>query len=110
MRSVCFADGSVRRLRGALEDPTLLRSSLAAGLKLVQDVGEPLPSRQPEGFWLYGLSQLGLQERDLYDFVTKGLSDKIELHTYDADQFFDFQLMGFLGHMLGSFSGRGGLG
>jgi hypothetical protein len=107
---VCFADGSVRRLRGSLDDPTLLALFTRSGSELVQDVGEPLSSRQRERFWLDGLSQLGVPERDLYDFVTKGLSDKVMLHTYDADQFFDFQLVGFLGQMLGSFSGRRGWG
>lgn len=107
---VSFADGSVRRLPSTLDDATLLAVFTSRGGEVVQDVGEPSLNRQPGTFWLSGLAQLGIQERDLYDFVTKGLSDKIVLHTYDADLFFDFRLVGFLGQMMGTFSGRQGFG
>lgn len=107
---VCFADGSVRRLPSTLDDAALLAVFTSRGGEVVQNVGEPTLNRQPGAFWLSGLAQLGIQERDLYDFVTKGLSDKILLHTYDADLFFDFRLVGFLGQMMGTFSGRQGFG
>ena len=107
---VSFADGSVRRLPGTLDDANLMAVFTKRGGEVVQDVGEPTLTRQPGTFWFSELSRLGFQERDLYDFVTKGLSDKIVLHTYDADLFFDFRLIGFLGQMMGTFSGRQGFG
>ena len=45
-------------------------------------------TRQSNMFWLSSLAGRGFQERERYDFVTKGLNDKITLHTYDADLFF----------------------
>jgi len=43
------------------------------------------------------------------DFITRGLGNQIGMHVYDASPFFDFNLTGFLGEMLGSFrTGRGG--
>jgi hypothetical protein len=107
---VCFADGSVRLLRGSLGDANLMGVFTSRGGEIVENVGEPTMTRQSNMFWLSSLAGLGFQERELYDFVTKGLADKITLHTYDADLFFDFRLIGFLGQMMGSFSGRQGWG
>jgi hypothetical protein len=107
---VSFADGSVRGLPGTRDDAALLALFTSRGGEEVQYVGEPTLTNQPSTFWFSELSRLGIQERDLYDFVTKGLSDKIVLHTYDADLFFDFRLIGFLGQMMGTFSGRQGFG
>jgi len=42
------------------------------------------------------------------EFLSKGISNQIGLHVYDASPFFDFNLTGTLGEMMGSF--RGGRG
>jgi hypothetical protein len=107
---VCFADGSVRQLPDTLDDQTLRALFTRRGSEVVQQVGEPIPSRQRR---MLGLDELLLDpitEWDLYEFVTRGLSNKASMHVYDADPLFDFQLIGFLGQAVGDFAGRRGIG
>ena len=45
------------------------------------------------------------------EFLLRGIGNQIGMHVYDASPFFDFNLTGFLGEMMGSFrGGRGGFG
>jgi len=44
-------------------------------------------------------------------FLAQGIGNQIGMHVYDGSPFFDFNLTGFLGEMMGSFrGGRGGFG
>ncbi len=42
------------------------------------------------------------------EFLSKGLGNQISMHVYDASPFFDFNLTGTLGEMLGTFNGGRG--
>ena len=47
-------------------------------------------------------------EASVREFLSKGIGNQIGLHVYDASPFFEFNLTGFLGEMMGSFRGGGG--
>ncbi|MBW3539090.1 MAG: hypothetical protein KY476_02360 [Planctomycetes bacterium] len=47
---------------------------------------------------------------DLKQFAMKGLGTQVGFHIYDAETMFEFNLTGFLGNALGSFSGRNWFG
>ncbi|MCU0961195.1 MAG: DUF1559 domain-containing protein [Pirellulaceae bacterium] len=109
---VCFADGSVLALRNTLSDQDLRALVTRSGGETTPDLDRmqadmPRPVRL---FWIPGVSGLGITQKDAYEFMVQGVGDQVGLHTYDADQFFDFQLMGFLGQMAGNFAGRRGGG
>ncbi|MHB8861463.1 MAG: DUF1559 family PulG-like putative transporter [Pirellulaceae bacterium] len=107
---VGFADGSVRLLPATIDDPTLRALFTREGGEVVPEIPDAGPRPRRGIFGLSAMLPGGLTEHDLHDFVVNGLGDQIALHTYDADQFFDFQLIGSLGQALGSFSGRRGFG
>lgn len=65
-------------------------------------------SNVPIGLRVLGVKQ-GPPAAAVEEFLTKGIGNQIGMHVYDASPFFDFNLTGFLGEMLGSFRmGRGG--
>lgn len=113
-RLVVLCDGSVGRLSETIDEKTARALITRAGGEVIQHEGnvEPVPRRPTRRDDPFGLNQLThgmLDEREVYEFVTQGLGDRIALHVYDADPLFDFQLVGFLGRMLGSFAaGRPG--
>ena len=108
--AVGFADGSARFLPDSIDEQTLRALLTRSGGEVVQQTGEPVPFRRNRSFLLRDLGIGELTERDLYQFVAKGIGNKVSMHVYDADQLFDFQLIGFLGQAMGSFGGRQGVG
>jgi hypothetical protein len=107
---VLMADGSVRKLTPAVTDDEFRKAMLRSDGEVVADFGESVPSstrRRRSGF--LGFGEIGLHnvdERLAFDFVTRGLGDKVGLHVYDGEPTFDFALTQFLGQAMGSFSGR----
>ncbi len=108
---VCLADGSNCVVPDTISDDTLLAIFTRAGGETVDGpIGRFVSSRrQGLPFDLDELAGPGF-ESALGTFITDGLSDKVGFHVCDADPMFDFQLVGFLGQSLGSFSGRRGFG
>jgi hypothetical protein len=105
-----FSDGSTRVLPDSVADETLWAIFTRAGGETVSNVGRPVSNRNPSLPMDLGEFVGPEFEQQLGMFLTKGLSDKIGFHVCDTEPMFDFQLIGFLGQSLGSFSGRGGLG
>jgi hypothetical protein len=107
---VGFSDGSVRKIPSTITDESMLAIFTRAGAETAQVQGQLVPSRRPR--FINELSQFVEPdfEYKLGTFLTRGVSDKIGFHVCDTDPTFDFQLIGFLGQSLGSFSGRQGLG
>ena len=108
---VCLADGSNCVVPDTISDDRLLAIFTRAGGETVDGpIGRFVsPRRQGFPFDLDELAGPGF-ESALGTFITEGLSDKVGFHVCDADPMFDFQLVGFLGQSLGSFSGRRGFG
>jgi len=100
---VGFADGSVRRLPKTMNGRSLDALFTRAGGERVTEVGQGVPSRRRDPFGINELTDGKLDQRQLYDFVTRGVGNQIGMHVYDASPFFDFNLTGFLGEMMGSF-------
>src|SRR5206468_2635359 len=61
------------------------------------------------GFSFLGLAGIDAEMSEKLNvpgFILKGIGNQVGLHVYDATPTFDFNLPGFLGETLGSFSGR----
>ncbi|MBN2474931.1 MAG: hypothetical protein JXB62_10015 [Pirellulales bacterium] len=71
-----------------------------------------LQSRQPVLEILSGFHRAKIEVPPggvtIEEFLAKGIGNQIGMHVYDASPFFDFNLTGFLGEVVGSFSGGGG--
>jgi hypothetical protein len=105
-----FADGSTRIIPQAVNDDTIWAVFTRAGGERIGGVGRSVPTRN-RTFPLDLDEFVGPDfEYQLGTFVAKGLGDKVGFHVCDNDPMFDFQLVGFLGQSLGSFSGRQGIG
>lgn len=105
---VVMADGSVKVLKPEVEDDTLHHALTRNGGEALGEFGERAPFAQPRRGFFSRLSGLGLDDMDeriAYEFITRGLGDRIGLHVYDGEPAFDFQLTQFLGQTLGSFAG-----
>ena len=105
-----FADGTTRIVPKTVNDDTAWAIITRDGGERVGGVGRSVPTRN-RMFPLDLDEFVGPDfEYQLGTFVAKGLGDKVGFHVCDNDPMFDFQLVGFLGQSLGSFSGRRGFG
>ena len=66
----------------------------------------------PSWALLGDLRNMGMKDQPnvnaIQRFLTRGIGNQIGMHVYDASPFFDFDLTGFLGEMMGSFRGGSG--
>lgn len=101
---VAFADGSVHSIdKGISEETASLLFNIHDGETLDQSyevyvpgIIEPM-NRDP--FQIQELSGNRLTERDLYDFLAKGIGNSVGLHICDSDPTFDLQLTQLLTRM-----------
>jgi hypothetical protein len=103
-----FADGAFHWLPETIEPRTLNALLTVNGGEIIpaEALGDPQNSSPPRLLGLVGLDREEFDQLRLEEFLTRGLGDQIGLHVYDAVPLLDFNLPGFLGMMLGSFSGR----
>lgn len=106
---VVMANGAVKILEPEVQDSALEHALTRNGGEALGEFGGRVSFAQPRRGFFGRLSGLGLDDMDeqiAYDFVTRGLGDRIGLHVYDGEPAFDFQLTQFLGQTLGSFAGN----
>lgn len=105
---VVMADGAVRVIRPTVTDTALERALIRNDGAELGEFGEPAAVSRPRRGLLGLTSDLGLSDLDqrlAYEFIDRGLGERIGLHVYDGEPAFDFQLTRFLGQTLGSFAG-----
>lgn len=105
-----FRRMSVCSIPKNLEDKTLRAVFTRAGKEIIleEDRIVPVSLYESRGFW--GINEFmrhGLDQRELYEFLTAGLGDQVGMHVYDASPMFDFSLTGFLGEAMRGFGGGG---
>lgn len=106
---VVMTDGSTRRVRPTENDDSFRRAVVRNDGEASGQFGEPVAVRRRNRGGIFGLSDMGIDnvdEQTAYEFLTRGVGNKIGLHVYDGEPTFDFALTRFLGQAMGSFSGR----
>ena len=111
---VSLCDGSVQGLPKDLQDDTLKALFTCAGGEPITEWDRFEPAGRPRQRDPFGIDEFfgeNLDQRKLYEVLTKGLGEQIGMHVYDATPMFDFSLTGFLGDTMRGFgSGRGAFG
>ena len=73
-----------------------------------------LDEQHPLGPFLRDFNGVAIKQQPdaaaVKDFLTKGIGNQVGLHIYDASPLFDFNTLGFLGTMMGSFGGNARFG
>lgn len=77
-----------------------------SGWSPVEGVPAETPGRRRGSPALSSLGLRDVDERVVYEFVTRGVGNRVGLHVYDGEPTFDFKLTQFLGQSLASFAGR----
>lgn len=109
---VLFCDGSVSALVEPLNDDTLIHLFNIHDGNVIGDVRTQLQQGNGRGhrdpFGLQEMTNGRLNDRDLYEFITKGLGDTYSLHLCDTDPMLDIQMTRLLGELFGNLNrGRG---
>jgi hypothetical protein len=109
---VLFCDGSVGGLVEPLNDETLVHLFNIHDGNAIGEVRTQLQEGNGRGnrdpFGLQEMTGGRLNDRDLHEFITKGLGDTYSLHLCDTDPMLDIQMTRLLGQMFGNFNrGRG---
>jgi hypothetical protein len=92
--------------------PVPKRNILSLVLRL--DKEKLLDEQHPLGPFLRDFNGVAIKQQPdaatVKDFFTKGIGNQMGLHIYDASPLFDFNTLGFMGTMMGSFGGNARFG
>lgn len=107
---IAMGDGSVRRLTAETSLQDLRFALTKAGGENRGRIGERINTsrRNRSGFayWLTNIRDGQVNQKLAYEFYARGIKNQMAFHVYDSEPTFDFQLIEFLGQMVGSFSTR----